>query len=206
MRGRRPKPTALKELEGNPGKRPLNKHEPKPEGDLYAAPEWMTEAQREGWAYAITNAPYGLLKQLDRSILAIWVVAEDLHREAAEKIAQYGLLTKSPNAGLPLQSPYLAILNKQAQIMLKAGAELGFAPSSRTRVQVAPSLVNNPFARFRRPKPWECGEIDDPDGLLAKPWDSEASMGQDPADRFFDDKAMAEQARPGTARKSQSNA
>lgn len=29
-RGRPPKPTAIKELEGNPGKRPLNKNEPKP--------------------------------------------------------------------------------------------------------------------------------------------------------------------------------
>ncbi|HZK10243.1 MAG TPA: phage terminase small subunit P27 family, partial [Clostridia bacterium] len=30
-RGRKPKPTALKVLEGNPGKRPLNKNEPQPE-------------------------------------------------------------------------------------------------------------------------------------------------------------------------------
>jgi hypothetical protein len=104
MRGRRPKPTALKELEGNPGKRPLNQREPKPDGDLYGAPEWMTDSQREGWAYAITHAPYGLLKQLDRSMLAIWVVAEDLHREAAEKIAQYGLLTKSPPRSADLHS------------------------------------------------------------------------------------------------------
>ena len=28
-RGRKPKPTALKMLEGNPGKRPLNEYEPK---------------------------------------------------------------------------------------------------------------------------------------------------------------------------------
>ena len=28
--GRKPKPTAVKELEGNPGKRELNKNEPKP--------------------------------------------------------------------------------------------------------------------------------------------------------------------------------
>jgi P27 family predicted phage terminase small subunit len=179
MRGRRPKPTHLKELEGNPGKRPLNKREPKPEGDLYAAPEWMSESQREGWAYAITHAPYGLLKQLDRSILAIWVVAEDLHREAAEKIVQYGLLTKSPNAGLPLQSPYLAILNKQAQIMLKAGAELGFSPSSRTRVQVDRGL-NGPLAWLRE-------RINDPHNLLAKPWEFDGQEESDPTDRFFDD-------------------
>ncbi len=125
MRGRKPVPTHLKRLHGNPGKRPINEQEPVPEGDLHAAPPWLSDTQREGWAYAITNAPHGLLKHLDRSVLAIWVVAEDLHREAAEKISQYGLLTKSPNAGLPLQSPYLAILNKQAQIMLMAGAELG---------------------------------------------------------------------------------
>lgn len=168
MRGRRPTPTHLKELHGNPGKRPLNKTEPKPVGDLFAAPEWMSESQREGWAYAVTNAPYGLLKCLDRSILAIWVVAEDLHREAAEKVALYGMLTKSPNAGLPLQSPYLAILNKQAQIMLKAGAELGFSPSSRTRVQVAPE---------------HSGALFDARGRLLKPWEFEA----DAADEFFDD-------------------
>jgi P27 family predicted phage terminase small subunit len=163
MRGRRPKPTALKELEGNPGKRRLNRKEPKPDGDLYAAPEWMSATQRDGWAYAITHAPHGLLKQLDRSVLAIWVVSEDLHREAAENIAKYGLLTKSPNAGLPLQSPYLAILNKQAQLMLKAGAELGFSPSSRTRVQMDAGL-NGPFA-------WVRDRHNNSDGLLARPLD-----------------------------------
>ena len=170
MRGRRPKPTLIKEIEGNPGKRPLNKDEPKPEGDLFAAPEWMTDSQREGWAYAITNSPPGLLKYLDRSMLTVWVVAEDLHREAAEKVAQYGLLTKSPNAGLPLQSPYLAILNKQAQLMIKAGAELGFSPASRTRVQTDPG---GPLA-------WLASQRD-PHGLIKTPWDS---VG---ADEFFDD-------------------
>jgi P27 family predicted phage terminase small subunit len=176
MRGRKPTPTHLKELHGNPGKRRLNKNEPRPDGELYAAPEWMSASQREGWAYAITCSPHGLLKCLDRSVLAIWVVAEDLHREAAEKIAQYGLLTRSPNAGLPLQSPYLAILNKQAQIMLKAGAELGFSPSSRTRVQVAPGARGGPLA-------W----LHDPDGLIArpKPWEFGRDDAEDPGEQFF---------------------
>jgi P27 family predicted phage terminase small subunit len=165
MRGRKPVPTHLKRLHGNPGRRPINEHEPVPEGDLHAAPTWLSDTQREGWAYAIVNAPSGLLKHLDRSVLAIWVVAEDLHREAAEKISQYGLLTKSPNAGLPLQSPYLAILNKQAQIMLKAAAELGFTPSSRSRVQVITGASTDPYHPTLNPsgrKPWEyTGERDE---------------------------------------------
>ena len=32
MRGKKPKPTHLKLITGNPGKRPLNEAEPKPEG------------------------------------------------------------------------------------------------------------------------------------------------------------------------------
>ena len=107
------------------------------------------------------------------------MVAEDLHREAAEKIAQYGLLTKSPNAGLPLQSPYLAILNKQAQIMLKAGAELGFSPASRTRVQVANERAS--------PLAWLRDQRHDPDGLIKKPWHTEWREEQDEKDEFFDD-------------------
>jgi hypothetical protein len=57
MRGRKPIPTATKAMMGNPGERPLNKREPKPKGELYAAPEWMSDSQREGWAWAITGAP-----------------------------------------------------------------------------------------------------------------------------------------------------
>jgi P27 family predicted phage terminase small subunit len=176
VRGRPPKPTLIKQMQGNPGKRPLNTREPQPDGELYGAPKWLSDTQREGWAFAISSAPPGLLKELDRSVLAIWVVAEDLHREAAEKITQYGLLTKSPNAGLPLQSPYLAILNKQAQIMLKAGAELGFSPASRTRVQTERTISGR--------MPWMPNPADDPGNLLGPPG---GYGGVREPDEFFND-------------------
>jgi P27 family predicted phage terminase small subunit len=96
----------------------------------------MTEGQKAGWNYAVEHAPLGLLKKLDRSVLAAWVVAEDLHRRASEQVEKLGILTKAPNTGLPIQSPYLPVLNKQAQIILKAAEQLGFTPASRTRIQV----------------------------------------------------------------------
>ena len=94
----------------------------------------MSPTQRAGWEYAIAHAPKGLLKNLDRSALVVFVVAEDLHHQATVAVAKFGLITKSPTKGEPIQNPYLPIINRQAQIMLKAGAELGFTPSSRSRV------------------------------------------------------------------------
>ena len=142
MRGRKPVPTHLKILRGNPGKRPLNENEPIPDGDLADPLEWMSEGQKAGWNYAIENAPAGLLKKLDRSVLAVWVVAEDLHRRATEMIEKFGILTKAPNTGLPIQSPYLPVVNKQAQIMLKAAEQLGFTPAARSRIQIAEPVTS----------------------------------------------------------------
>jgi P27 family predicted phage terminase small subunit len=136
MRGRKPKPTALKVIAGNPGKRALNPHEPQPRADLSTAPEWMTQRQRDTWTEVIALAPPGLLKDLDASVFAVWVVAYDLYQEASDKLARTGMLIKAPNTGVPMQSPYLAIVNRQAQIMMKAAAEMGFTPASRSRVIV----------------------------------------------------------------------
>ena len=40
QRGRKPKPTAVKQLEGNPGKRQLNANEPKPAARAPSCPKW----------------------------------------------------------------------------------------------------------------------------------------------------------------------
>lgn len=141
-RGTRPKPTFLRVIGGNAAKRPINHDEPKPQGNLKEAPPWLTASQAEGWDYAIEHAPPGLLKKLDRSILAVWVVAEDTYRQAVEMVNRHGLLIKAPNTGVPVQSPYLSIQNKQASLMIKACAELGFTPSSRTGIQVDPGKSN----------------------------------------------------------------
>lgn len=145
MRGRKPKPSHLRVIEGSVSRYVDNPAEPVPSGDLDAPPEWLSEAQRESWKYAIAHAPAGLLKRLDRSVLAVWVVAEALHAEASQKVAKFGAVVKSPVVGMWIQSPYLAIQNKQAVIMMKAAAEMGFTPSSRTRVHLERSRGQNPF-------------------------------------------------------------
>ena len=46
---RKPTPTAIKELEGNPGKRPLNTKEPKPEKKAPSCPKWLEPEAKKEW-------------------------------------------------------------------------------------------------------------------------------------------------------------
>lgn len=47
QRGRKPKPTAVKVLEGNPGKRSLNTAEPKPEKKAPRCPSWLEDEAKK---------------------------------------------------------------------------------------------------------------------------------------------------------------
>ncbi len=132
----KPEPTYLKLVKGNPGKRALNKREPRPVGRLKEPPAHLSETEAAGWRYVIDHAPPGMLKRLDRGALVVWVVAEDLHRRASQEINRSSLLVKSSDKGVPIQNPYLPILNRQALIMLKAASELGFTPAARPRIEV----------------------------------------------------------------------
>jgi phage terminase small subunit len=42
-------------------------------------------------------------------------------------------MVKSPS-GYPIQSPYVAIANRQAEIMMRIASEFGFTPASRSRI------------------------------------------------------------------------
>jgi P27 family predicted phage terminase small subunit len=148
MAGRNPKPTALKLIQGTMRSDRANPAEPKPTGDLIDAPKSLSDSEKLIWDYAIQHAPKGLLKLLDLSTLEVWVTAYAFHREAKEKVKLLGQVIKTPS-GYPVVNPYLSNVNKQAQIMLKSAAEMGFTPASRSRIVMAEAIVGeNPFAKF----------------------------------------------------------
>jgi phage terminase small subunit len=134
--GRRPHPIELRELHGNPTDRPIPKGVPEPTGYLSEPPDWMTPDQRLSWVYVMQNAPPTLLKRIDRGVLATWCVAESMHRDAVMAQAATGqLLVRGAAPGsMPFQSPYIAIINRQALIMMRAADHLGFSPASRPRI------------------------------------------------------------------------
>jgi P27 family predicted phage terminase small subunit len=162
MRGRKPTPTNLHQLRGTYN---VTRHgkdrsgEPKATGDLAAAPpEWMTEAQQAGWRYAIEHAPRGILKAIDRGMLAVWVEAEERHRTAAAMQAQLDQGTKLPlltktKDGTAVPSPYIGIMTRAAAIMIKAASELGFSPAARPRLAAqaasSPDDEQSPWAQLK---------------------------------------------------------
>jgi P27 family predicted phage terminase small subunit len=82
-------------------------------------------------------AKLNLITHLDRGVLATYCVAYALWVEAIEQVQRIGTVVKSPT-GYPIQSPFLAIANRQAEIMLRVASEFGFTPASRSRISAPP--------------------------------------------------------------------
>lgn len=134
MRGRKPKPTRLKILTGNPGKRPLNLTEPRPEPSIPDCPPELGPAAQREWQRLVGElAALKVLTNLDRAALAAYCGAYALWAESTEAIQKFGVMVKSPT-GFPMQSPYVSIANRQAEIMMRIAAEFGFTPASRGRI------------------------------------------------------------------------
>jgi P27 family predicted phage terminase small subunit len=86
------------------------------------------------------------LRRIDESVFLVWVIAKDLHRTASERIAQTGTLIRIPHGSMAVQSPWVSVMNKQAVIMMKAAVDLGFTPSSRSRISLEPiRIARNKF-------------------------------------------------------------
>ena|SRR5215831_1940992 len=115
--------------------RAITRREAQPTGDLKEPPAHFDAEMRDTWRYAIESAPAGLLKRLDLSVLEIWCTAYVLHRRALAEIAKSGTVQVT-SKGYQVQSPHVAILNRQQQILLKCCDHLGFSPASRSRVAV----------------------------------------------------------------------
>jgi len=151
MVGRKPKPTALKELQGNPGKRALNKHEPKPTGIPTCPTQLDAAAKREWKRISRGLIAIGLLTSVDRAALAGYCSSYSRWITAEEQIQKFGLVIKSPKSNFPIQNPYVSVANTALDTMRKFATEFGLTPASRTRLQVEPAGGQaDPFEAFMR--------------------------------------------------------
>ena len=106
-RGRKPKPTAMKELEGNPGKHPLNTSEPKPNKKAPACPKWLEPEAKKEWRR--------LAKQMEAESIAalplhLYRVTDDNgNKEKARDHPLYKILYRHHQLMLTLRSILFAV-------------------------------------------------------------------------------------------------
>ena len=133
--GRKSKPSALKLIDGNPGKRPLNAHEPKPQ-KVYEPdpPEGFDELQTAKWQEVTAKlAKVRVLTELDLDALEIycreWV---NMHLAIAD-IAVRGKLMTTPGGGV-MWNPNWSQYKHSQSVCRSIMAEFGMTPSTRTNL------------------------------------------------------------------------
>ena len=141
MRGRKPTPTQLRVLEGNPGRRPLRKNEPKPPAGDVACPDYLVDdLARAAWAeLAPALLACGILTPLDRDLLASFCQARaNIQRCLAD--LDY-LNSRGRRAFDSELNKVLTEYRQHATLLTKTGAALGMAPAERARLPVSPEKI-----------------------------------------------------------------
>lgn len=133
-RGPPPKPTALKVIAGNPGKKALPKGEPKPKVEMPTMPAHLsTEARMEWERLAPVLLRLKLLTRLDRAAFAAYCQAWARHVEAERELAKASALAFTHN-GYPIVNPWQTISKQAVEQMAKFLGEFGLTPAARTRI------------------------------------------------------------------------
>jgi P27 family predicted phage terminase small subunit len=137
-RGRKPKPTRLKLLAGNPGKRPLNMNEPKPLQRIPQCPEHLDrEAKRARRRITKQLFPIGLLTIVDRDALAVYCQAWSRWVLAEEHLKKFGPVVMSKDKQWPMLSPFLIVANQAIKQMQHFLTQFGMTPASRSILSVS---------------------------------------------------------------------
>lgn len=134
MRGRKPTPTAIKQLEGNPGKRPLNENEPIPDSKMPRCPQWLEEEAKKEWhRLAKQMNDMGVLTDVDRDAFASYCQSYARWKEAEEFLTQHGTIVKT-QSGYWQTVPQVAIAQTYMKIMNKVAEQFGLTPAARSRI------------------------------------------------------------------------
>ena len=152
-RGPRKEPTILKIAKGNPGKRPLNKSEPRPPSDDITPPEWVTGVAREKWDNVVPKLiGMGVMTNADVDTIARYCTMHEQYVKYLEQVRRgLDVLVIRDDAGKVkyMQStPAATMMMKLAGSMLRIEQEFGLTPSARSGVSAAQEKPADELADF----------------------------------------------------------
>jgi phage terminase small subunit len=149
LRGRKPTSTADKILLGNPGGRPLKTVVPKARAGRIAVPpevEADPKAQ-EYWDHFTTTTAPGHLMPVDGPMLAELCYTMSLLHSARAKLRVTGDVMKSKDGNF-YQSPWLTVVNRQREAMIKLMSNLSLSVAERNRMGGHDVEDEDPVAHF----------------------------------------------------------
>lgn len=134
-RGPAPKPTKVKELQGNPGKRQTNKREPKPKRGAMLPSELNATAAKFIKRMRPVLDDTGILTDADIPALEMMANHYALAWRAAQVVDEQGLIVIDA-FGSTHKHPMLQVMKDNSALLRAYMGEFGMTPSSRTRLQV----------------------------------------------------------------------
>lgn len=148
-RGKKPKPTAIKERAGNPGRRPLNKKEPKYKPANLNVPRGRLpkDGQRAWKLLAKPLADKGVLTEADLIAFEMLCIHYALARQAADILDKIGLFMRDRD-NEPRKNPATQIFRDNSQHLRAYLAEFGLTPSSRVRIQAINKVEEKTLAEI----------------------------------------------------------
>jgi len=146
MAGRRPKPTHLKVVTGNPGKRAINKKEPKPAREIPACPAYLSDTGKVAWGrLSVLIDRMGILTEADGAALerlcdcyAEILECRDLIEKQGrtyESIRGLGGEDSGVEQVLVKANPAVAMLADADRRFKSYLIEFGLTPAARSKVQ-----------------------------------------------------------------------
>lgn len=152
MPGRKPTPTTLRLLRGNPGKRKLPKREPKPQAGIPPRPDWLSTRGAEAWDRLSPQLyTMGVLTLADGDALALLCEAWAEWRDRRDDVAKHGVAyeCETEKGGLMVRArPEVAMASDAWRRVIAAMGEFGLTPSSRSKVSSGKSGEVDPMEEF----------------------------------------------------------
>jgi len=148
MRGRR-KPTALKLLQGNPGKEKLPEREPKPTEGAPRRPRGLSKLAGEEWARLVERClAMRVLTEVDDRMLEITARAYAEYDELSKIVAEHGYTyeTNTKNGHRVVARPEVKLAADAWRRYERGLTHFGLSPSTRAKVQT----VGNPGDKPRK--------------------------------------------------------
>jgi P27 family predicted phage terminase small subunit len=146
--GTKTKPTALKLLEGNPGKRPLNQTIMKQESIIPACPIWLEDEAKAEWN-RITPELHNLrlLTKIDVTALVGYCQSWARYVEAEQYLSKNDTVFVT-ETGYMQQVPQVGMAQKYLKLCQSFMTEFGLTPSSRAKLSIPGENVDDDMEKF----------------------------------------------------------